>query len=300
MDERNYSINWLGLFIKVTVFVVVVLFAIWLVSKIVRRDKGLSFEENNKLFKEASVEYFSKHLPEEGETNTVTLKQLIAWDYIDELKNEDGKTCDTKNSKSKIELIEDYYSIKTELICGKQSETNYIKIGNEKCTNCDVKVEGLEIKKEKQQEETKSNKEEEIATHGGSKGTISNQNNTNNVNNNTSNNIQNDTSNQTILYEYVKEVNNYSNWYTGKVTGDNIENSTKKVSYSKYCKRTNLRDCLTDKTENSNNYNNYKIVDTWNETIDIYRYKITVSEYLYSNREYVEGYTKTGKTKIAS
>ena len=43
MEERNYGINWLGLFIKVIVFVVVVLLAIWLISKVVSRNKGLTF-----------------------------------------------------------------------------------------------------------------------------------------------------------------------------------------------------------------------------------------------------------------
>lgn len=304
MDERNYSINWLGLFIKVTVFVVVVLFAIWLVSKIVRRDKGLSFEENNKLFQEASVEYFSKNLPEEGKSSEVTLNQLISWDYLDKLKDEKGKTCDTKNSKSKIELIEDYYSIKTKLICGEKNETNYIKLGNENCINCDIKVEGLKINKKEENTNNENNNQIVINPNESSKGPSTTEN-TDESNNSSSKgpsitNENTNTLNQIILYEYIKEVNEYSKWYTGKVTGNNIENSTKKVSYSKFCKKTNLKDCITDKTENSSKYNNYKIVDTWNETIDIYRYKITVSEYLYSNREYVEGYTKTGKTKIAS
>ena len=290
MENRNYSINWLSLFIKVTVFVIVVLFAIWLVSKIVRRDKGLTFEENNKIFNEATVEYFSKNLPEEGKTKTITLKQLMMWDYLKQLKNEKGKKCDTKNSKSRIEVIEDYYSIKTELVCGEKSETTYIKLGNEKCSNCDIKVEGLEIKKALKDEDA-SSKKEETNTNTGVTETVS-----------TGIKEEIETSNETsqiILYEYVKEVNEYSNWYTGKVTGDNIENSTKNVSYSKYCKRTNLNNCKIDKTANSNKYIGYKIVDTWNKKIDIYRYKITVSEYLYSNKEYIEGYTKTGRTKIA-
>ena len=38
MEEKNYGINWLGLFIKVIVFVVVVLLAIWLISMITLRN----------------------------------------------------------------------------------------------------------------------------------------------------------------------------------------------------------------------------------------------------------------------
>jgi len=295
MEERKYEINWLGLFIKVIIFVVVVLLAIWLVSKIIRRDKGLSFEENNKLFKEASVEYFSKNLPEAGETSTVTLKQLISWDYLNKLKNEKGKACDTKNSKSKIELIDNYYSIKTELICGENRGTTYIKFGNQECTNCDVKIEGLEIKKEEQTETKEENKTSEPET-------------TTPTSKKDPDYVEQDTrkgsettqpTNQIVLYEYIKEVDEYSDWYTGKVTGKNIENSTKKVSYSKFCKKTNLNNCITDKTANASNYSGYKKVSTWNENIDIYRYKITVTEYKYSNAESLEGYTKTGKTKIA-
>lgn len=287
MEERNYRINWLGLFIKVTIFVVVVLLAIWLVSKIIRRDKGLSFEENNKLFQEASVEYFKNNLPEEGETEKVTLKQLITWDYIKELKV-NKKTCDSKNSNSKIELIDNYYSIKTELICGKESETTYIKLGNKECTNCDVRIEGLKINK-KEEVQVEQPIQEPTSN---SKGDVS-------TNNNVSNNAESNQPTQIILYEYVKEVDEYSDWYEGKVTGKNIENSTKEESYSKFCKRTNLNKCITDKTENASNYLGYKRVSTWSETIDIYRYKITVAEYKYTNLDSLEGYTKTGKTKIA-
>ena len=291
MEEKNYNINWLSLFIKVTVFVVVVLLAIWLVAKLVRKDKGLTFEENNKLFKNATIEYFSRNLPESGKSTTVTLKQLMSWDYLNKLKNKDGKVCDINNSKSKIEQIETYYSIKTDLICGDQSETSYIKLGNENCEACDVNIEGLEIPEVQNQEE-QPNDIEEQETDGGSKGNVP----TTGANDNIE---STDSTNDFILYEYVKEVANYSNWYTGKVTGDNIENSTKKISYSKYCKKNNLNNCITDKTENSNNYSGYKIVDTWDKTIDIYRYRITVSEYKYSNLPSLDGYTKTGKTKIA-
>jgi len=436
MEERNYSINWLSLFIKVTVFVVVVLLAIWLVAKITRKEKGLSFEENNLKFQDASIEYFRKNLPEENEKITVTLKQLINWDYTQELKNEKGKSCDKKNSKSQIELAEDYYSIKSELICGSESQTSYLKLGNEECTNCDVKIEGLTINETKKQEETKENETINEETNGGSKGTISSNNQTTQGSNTTETN-NNSNANETILYEYVKEINEYSDWYVGKVTGSNIENSTKTISYSEYCKNeeltyytvsyittkkkykytlelknistknkitledtnyfsttsdyknyidtrdenlsmvnsnknatinipnsstlktyslksdnftfdiskpyksngkyyvdievniknlndvssyyasnigqkvyfvpikfvvtyTDINNCITDKTLNSDNYSNYTVVDTWNQTVDVYRYKKTISEYKYSNKASLEGYTKTGNTKIAS
>jgi len=291
MEEKNYSINWLGLFIKVTVFVVVALLAIWLVSKIIRKEKGLSFEENNKLFKEATVEYFSKNLPNQGKTATVTLKQLITWNYIDKLKTNDGKKCDIKNSKSKLEQIDNYYSIKTDLICGNQSETGYIKLGNENCESCDIIIEGLRVYRE-QKEDEQENVIVEQETNDSSKGNVP----TTGANDN--NEIENN--NQYILYEYVKETNKYSNWYTGKVVGDNIENSTKDISYSKFCRKDKLNDCMIDKTENYNKNSKYKIVDTWIEKIDIYRYKITISEYKYSNLPSLEGYKKTGNTKIAS
>lgn len=432
MEENRYGINWLGLFIKVIVFVVVVLLAIWLISKITLKDKGLSFEENNKLFQDATVEYFKKNLPDKGDTLTVTLNQLISWDYLEKLKNEDGKTCDVKNSKSKIEVVEDYYSIKTILVCGNKSETTYIKLGNKECTDCNIKVEGLkEITKEEATDD--STTEETNTSTNGNTNTTNNSNETSKGTSSTNN--QNTTTNKPILYEYVKEITEYTDWYVGKVTGADIENSTKKVSYSNYCKNeeftyrtvgyiekkmnysykleltnldnvsnveldsdsyfTSLNDykkylnkasqdlqmegadpedsislpdasvirqsslkssnftytisevykengkyyvdikvkvknltgvtpyytsqiksnvyyvpikftvgyvdknsCITDLTSNSSSYNNYTVTKTWNETVDIYRYKIVRKDYVYSATP-VEGYTKTGNTKLA-
>jgi len=451
MEENRYGINWISLFIKVIIFVVVVLVAIWLISKLTTKDKvkGLSFEQNNKIFQNASVEYFKSNLPKENEKNSVTLNQLVSWDFLDELKNEEGKVCDARNSKSTIEAMEDYYNIKTILVCGNKTETNYIKLGNEECSNCDVKVEGLKtIKKEELKEEEKEETKKEetpnknpnnsINVNESSKGpSVNNSNNTSSKpsNNNQSNSTTTNTSSdKPVLYEYVKNVVEYSDWYVGDVKGNNIENSTKDVSYSKYCKNeeytyytvsytarvssysyklelTNLNNvssvkvkndsyfngyndyqnyvtnkykslemvggathslpsatiienasltsnnfsyivsnvykengkyyvdisiktktlngikpyyesnisksiyyvpvkftisyvdesnCVNDKTENSNNYTNYTVMNTWNEKINIYRHIITTKEYVYSNQTLLEGYTKTGKTKLAS
>ena len=53
MEDKKYEINWLGLFIKVIVYVVAVLLIIWLISKLTL-NKGLSIEENLKLFSDSS------------------------------------------------------------------------------------------------------------------------------------------------------------------------------------------------------------------------------------------------------
>lgn len=289
MEEKNfYGINWIGLFIKVIVFVIVVLLAIWLISKIVLKNKGLPFEENKKLFLDATVEYFKENLPEEGTKKSVTLKKLITKEYIDTLKDEKGNECNTKKSTSQIELENDHYNIKSEIVCGNKSEITYIKLGNENCEDCYIKVKDLEIKKKKEEEKEPEKTEQ-------NNNTIPN----NNVNSNVNNNTNTETTKQTevILYEYIKETTEYSDWYVGNVTGNNIENSTQKISYSKYCKEDK---CVNDKTENKNNYESYKIVDTWKQKVEVYRYKITVLEYKYSNADSLEGYTKTGKTKVAS
>lgn len=423
MEEKKYEINWIGLFIKVIVFVVAVLLIIWLISKLTL-NKGLTIEENLKLFSDSSVEYFKNNLPEEGEEDQVTLNQLIKWDYLKELKDKKGKVCDKENSISTIKLDNDYYNVITKLKCNNETKTSTIKLGNTECATCDVKIENLPINKK----EEKQHEEEQPISNETSKGST-NQTNSNNSNNNV-------TPTTTILYEYAKNVDRYSDWYNGKVTGKNIENSTKVVSYSKYCQNeeltyytisyttylgyhsytlelinlnsndnvkllsssyfTDINDyinylnkrnetlyyvggintkvnsddnpydyklhaltsnnftfnvsnvyknngkyyinitmnvnnfngvtpyylkrinnniyyipikftltnektnCIIDKTENNGKYTNYVVVDTWNEYADIYRYKITTIEYKYSNQEYLEGYTKTGKTKVVN
>lgn len=420
MEERNYGINWIGLFIKVIVFVIVALFAIWLITKVVSKNKGLSFDENNKLFTDATVEYFKDNLPKE-DSSKVTLKELIEKDYLKKLINDKGKACDINKSVSEITLLEDYYSIKSTLICGNESKTTYTKLGNETCDDCDIKVEGLEIKQKEEKDENSTSENVETKPQ-----------------TNTNTNVNNEKPAQTILYEYVKENIEYSDWYVGKATGANIENSTKDVSYSKYCKmethtyrtvsysyvkepttytyklelknlnnagsvsitdhgyfdtyndhssylnsrnqdlqisggnpnaiaypslnelinsdldRKNFNyeiskvyeqngkyyvditvevknvngvtpyynysikrnvyfvpikfsimyydanNCETDKSDNWFNYSGYMIPETWSEKLDVYRYKNKILEYTYSSESYLEGYTKTGNTKLAS
>lgn len=436
MEEENYGINWLGLFIKVIIFVVVALLAIWLISKIALRNKGLSLKENNTIFQEAVVEYFKKNLPEEKEENTVTLKKLTRLDYLDELKNEKGVSCNGEKSKAKIELIDNYYSIKTELVCDKKSKTEYIKLGNNECANCDIKVDGLVINKENNADKQMGEEKNETVD---TNKPVSN--NTSNIGVTTDKGpISSNTSTITnkVLYEYVKYNTEYTEWYTGKVTGSNIENDKQKVEYATYCKNesenyytvgyvtsssntkytytlelknidnakslkvssdsyfekiadyrnyinkrneelamvgnnskyniniknpydlreaslkeenftysigkpykedgkyyvditvrikdidnvvpyetnfgvkayfvpikfivsyTDKNNCVDDKLDNSENYNDYVVVDTWSKYIDVYRYKISVPEYKYSESTSLEGYTKTGKTKLAS
>lgn len=227
MEKNEYGINWLGLFIKVIILVVTILFAIWLVSKISNKTKGKSFDENNSIYKEKVIEYFSKNLPTDEKEKTVTLKELIKWDYLNDLKV-DGKICDSSKSKATITTEEGYYNIKTELICGSQSKTNYIKLGNETCKDCDKKITDLKVKETNTEENKDDTKNDDLKDN--------NTNVTSNTTNNNSSNNSNANTNQMILYEYVKEVQEYSNWYNGKVTGNNIENKIEEVTYGKFCK----------------------------------------------------------------
>lgn len=420
MEDRNYGINWVGLVIKVIAFVVVLLLAIWLISKLSLKEKGLSFEENNDWFKDATIEYFENNIPIEENKKKVTLKQLINEEYLEELKDEEGKLCNQIRSISKLETFDGYYNIKSVFVCGNKRETTYIKLGNENCEDCDIRVEGLEI----------NNAEG-----------ITNVNQDNYYESSISNNSYTQNApTQTLLYEYVRENIDYSDWYVGKVTGNNIENSVQNVNFAKYVKNeiytyrtvgyvtrkqnytytlelenlankelssltlhstnyfeqyqdyvdyldyskndldmvgssegeaftllpsvssmqnsslnsnnftyhvsgiyeeygryyvdvtVNVKNlyginpyyaydvqnyvyfvpikftisfidetnCIIAKVEDQNKYSNYTIIERWQDLVDVYRYKNTISEYKYSPATSLEGYTKTGKTKLAS
>ena len=129
MEDKKYEINWLGLFIKVIVFVVAVLLIIWLISKLTL-NKGLSIEENLKLFSDSSVEYFKKNLPEEGETSQVTLNQLIKWDYLKELKEERRKIINFINS-----FFNNYNLFRNTIInCKINFFSSFFRITNSSCS----------------------------------------------------------------------------------------------------------------------------------------------------------------------
>lgn len=208
-DERK--INWLSLFIKIVIAFAFILIIVWLVSKLINRNKlSDTFKNNINNMETVAIKYFkSVDLPtEKGKSIKITLGEMIEKELIISVSNKDGEKCSTKNSYSKIIRKEDNYEVETYLECGKEKNTITRKFDLKDCKNCNSK-----------------------------NNTNNNQNENNSANINEENNSTSDNSSAGITYyEYVKETTTYTKWMKGNKTGENIENkyeyySTDEMTY---------------------------------------------------------------------
>lgn len=139
MYEENRRFSWTGLFIRIIIVVIFVLFTIWLLSLSMKNTtKGMSdslnvltdniFKENIDRMKEVGKEYFTtERLPEKiGEVKTLTLDDMYKKNLILEVKDKNGKACSAKNSYVAVEKLETEYQMKVYLECG--SEKDFIKV----------------------------------------------------------------------------------------------------------------------------------------------------------------------------
>lgn len=188
--ENEKKINWLSLFIKIIIIFIFIIIVIWLISKIINRNKlSENFINNINNIQKVSVEYFKKvELPlDKGKSIKITLGELIEKDLSHIERKYLKNNCDLDNSYSKITREEDDYTVETMLKCGKEKDTITNKFDLKDCKNC----------------------------NGGQ--------NDNSVEEN-NNNSESSEEHQLTYYEHAKETTTYTKWMKGNKTGDNIEN----------------------------------------------------------------------------
>lgn len=149
-NEKDYGINWIGLFIKVIIFVMFILLAVWLVTKVFFSYSNKDLENDLSRMKIAAENYFTEdNLPQEvGKSKILTLNEMLSQKLV---KSKTIDSCDKEQSYAKATKYEEYALIKVELVCGNKKDTTTTKIdrnGN-KTTVDDNKT--TETKEEKRQ-----------------------------------------------------------------------------------------------------------------------------------------------------
>ena len=202
--ENEKKINWLGLFIKIVIVFIFALIIVWLISKIVGRNKlSETFINNINNMEKVSIEYYKTiDLPLiKGKSTKITLEEMIEKKIIVSVNSDSENTCDIKESYSKITREKNKYVLETTLKCGKEKDTIKTDFSLKECKNCNqenAKTENNKIE-ENTNKEVNNSKEQKP---------------TNNKN-----------ENQGITYyEHVKETTEYTKWMVGSKSGDNIEN----------------------------------------------------------------------------
>ena len=254
--EDEKKINWLSLFIKIVIAFAFILIIVWLVSKLINRNKlSDTFKNNINNMETVAVKYFKDiDLPtKQGESIKVTLGEMIEKELIVSVKTSEGGKCDTKDSYSKITRKKDNYEVETRLECGKEKNTITRKFIFNDCKNCTT--------------DTKNNN------------TKNNDTKNNNTDGNNSTNNSNKSTGVTY-YEYVKEWTTYTKWMKGNKTGDNIEN---KYEYYGTAEKTYYSLGIINKKDIKDNTIEYRL--KLNDVPNSKYYFTTIKESSYYNDE---------------
>ena len=323
--DLDEDINWGSLFLKVILIFVIILLVIWLFSKFVlksgqNKNKVSDFDNNLEKMSEVATKYFDddSKLPKEGESATLTLKDMKELGLIDTLK--DGKTiCSNKSSYAKVTNKEGKYTLKVLLTCG--SNSDYISKVIKKSDN---------KKEDNKGKEEKVGEEEDVNNSGNNSSTnnSTSNNNTNNssvnYNNNSNSGNSNNTSNyqatETIVRNYEDEVVKYCKiGYSNYNTIVYLEKSSLKVG-NKYTYSIVLSDLsnisnitkeedkyfttVNDYKDYMSNNSNYEIING-NNAKDVVKniknvYDLSKASLKVNNFEYSlsDVYTKDGKYMI--
>ena len=254
--EDEKKINWLSLFIKIVIAFAFILIIVWLVSKLINRNKlSDTFKNNINNMETVAVKYFKDiDLPtKQGESIKVTLGEMIEKELIVSAQTSEGEKCNTKTSYSKITRKKDNYEVETRLECGKEENTITRKFSINDCKNCTT--------------DTKNNN------------TKNNDTKNNNTDGNNSTNNSNKSTGVTY-YEYVKEWTTYTKWMKGNKTGDNIEN---KYEYYATAEKTYYSLGIINKKDIKDNTVEYRL--KLNDVPNSKYYFTTIKESSYYNDE---------------
>lgn len=254
--EDEKKINWLSLFIKIVIAFAFILIIVWLVSKLINRNKlSDTFKNNINNMETVAVKYFKDiDLPtKQEESIKVTLGEMIEKELIVSAQTSEGEKCNTKTSYSKITRKKDNYEVETRLECGKEENTITRKFSINDCKNCTT--------------DTKNNN------------TKNNDTKNNNTDGNNSTNNSNKSTGVTY-YEYVKEWTTYTKWMKGNKTGDNIEN---KYEYYATAEKTYYSLGIINKKDIKDNTIEYRL--KLNDVPNSKYYFTTIKESSYYNDE---------------
>ena len=143
--EKEYQVSWLKI-VGITVLIAVVIVIICLIYP--KKDNTLltqqTYISNITLMKDAGFEYFTgSNLPQEvGDSERITLDEMLARNLIVEFFDEEGNSCNTTNSYIEAtKTMDNEYEMSVYLSCDHKSDYIVTSISNEVvCTDCNVTI----------------------------------------------------------------------------------------------------------------------------------------------------------------
>lgn len=142
--EKEYRISWLKI-VGITLLIAVVIIIICLLYP--KKDNTLAIQQtyinNITLMKNAGFEYFSgSHLPKEiGDSEKISLDEMLARNLLPEFLDEEGNSCNTGNSYIEAtKTLDNEYEMSVFLSCNNKSDYIVTSISDVVCTDCGVTV----------------------------------------------------------------------------------------------------------------------------------------------------------------
>lgn len=143
--EKEYQISWLKI-VGITALIAIVIAIICLIYP--KKDNTMltqqTYINNISLMKEAGFEYFTgSNLPDEiGDSEKISLDEMLARNLIVEFFDEDGNSCNEENSYIEAtKTNENEYEMSVYLSCNNKSDYIVTSISNEVvCTDCDTVI----------------------------------------------------------------------------------------------------------------------------------------------------------------
>ena len=245
-DDIDYSFNWAGLFIKVIIFVVIILLAIWLISITFFKKESIDFSKNLGIMEQAAVKYFvGDKLPDEKDDKTkLTLESMINQKLVPKLDKNVKKSCDLEESYALATNKDNYIELLVRLTCGDKSEYIKSSIENEECDGEDCNQEENNNSNDNNQNSSNSGNGSVDNGNGSSSSGNSSSNNGNSSSsgNSSSNNSSGSgsstggsSSSKKLYYQYVKVDKKYTAWQLNKISGTNVETKTDYVQVADFC-----------------------------------------------------------------
>lgn len=173
-EEGHRGFAFKSIIVKLLLIVIIVFLIIWLfptkkyVKNIIDQRLGTNenriFNANIETMKNAATSYYNgSRLPEKnGDSRTLTLREMIDKNLLMNFTDSNGKKCNTEDSYVKVTKNEDDYSLKVNLVC--KDKKGYINsyINGKSCTNevCSKKKLDEKSSETENKETEKSNQEE--------------------------------------------------------------------------------------------------------------------------------------------
>ena len=142
--EKEYRISWLKI-VGITVLIAVVIIIICLLYP--KKDNTMltqqTYINNITLMKDAGFEYFSgSRLPQEiGDSERISLDEMLARNLLPEFLDEEGNSCNTTNSYIEAtKTLDNEYEMSVYLSCNNKSDYIVTSISDVECVDCNVIV----------------------------------------------------------------------------------------------------------------------------------------------------------------